>query len=208
MPVTRHHALKFLLLVLACAISAYALCYYWIYHNSSDGFIVKFRTLNPVLVYAHFTGGGLALCLGALQLWSKSGSQLHRWLGRGYCLCVLIGAMGGLYLSFHSHLGLVTGLGFFILAVLWITTTLLALKFALSHQIDAHRRWILRSFALSCAAISLRALLPLLSLVFNFETSYILVAWLSWGINLALIEIYLHYTSTRSSTPTIGNLAS
>ncbi len=208
MPSPRKITLKALLLILACAVTAYALGYYWIYNGSNEGFIVKFRTLNPLLVYAHFIGAGLALTLGALQLWSKRPSHLHRWLGRSYCVCVLIGAIGGVYLSFYSHLGIATGLGFLILAMLWTSTTAIALRFALTHQVEAHRRWILRSFALSCAAISLRVLLPVLSLVFSFETSYILVAWLSWGINLVLVEIYLHYTSTRSRTPTIGNIAS
>ncbi len=65
----------------------------------------------------------------------------------------------------------------------------------------------LRSFALSCAAISLRILLPLLSLVFSFETSYALVAWLSWSINLVIVETYLYYTYTRAKAPIIGSLA-
>ena len=208
LPSLRRHTLKILLLILALAVSAYALGYYWIYSGSDEGFIVKFRTLNPFLVYAHFIGGGLALSLGAIQLWSKRPSRLHRWLGRAYCICVLVGAIGGGYLSFHSHLGAITGLGFFILDVLWIYTTFIALRFALMRQFEAHRRWILRSFALSCAAISLRVLLPLLSLVFSFETSYALVAWLSWSINLVIVEIYLYFTYTRAKAPTFGNLAS
>ena len=208
MPSARHYTFKILLLILALAVTAYALGYYWIYSGSDEGFIVKFRTLNPFLVYAHFIGGGLALSLGAIQLWTKRPSRLHRWLGRAYCLCVLVGAIGGGYLSFYSHLGAITGLGFFIAYVLWIYTTFIALRFAMNRQFDAHRRWILRSFALSCAAISLRILLPSLSLVFSFETSYALVAWLCWSINLVIIEIYLYVTLTRAKAPTTGSLAS
>lgn len=208
MPSARHYAFKALLLILALAVTAYTFGYYWIYSGSDEGLSVKFRTLIPALVYAHFIGGGLALSLGAIQLWSKRPSRLHRWLGRTYCVCVLIGAIGGGYLSFYSHLGAITGLGFFIADVLWIYTTFIALRFAMNRQFDAHRRWILRSFALSCAAISLRILLPLLSLVFSFETSYALVAWLSWSINLVIVETYLYYTYTRATAPTIGSLAS
>jgi uncharacterized membrane protein len=204
----RHYGFKVLLLILALAVTAYALGYYWIYNGSDEGFIVKFRTLNPILLYAHFIGGGLALSLGAIQLWSKRPSRLHRWLGRAYCLCVLVAAIGGGYLSFYSHLGAITGLGFFIADVLWLYTTFIALRFALARQFDAHRRWILRSFALSCAAISLRVLLPSLSLVFSFEISYALVAWLCWSINLVIIEIYLYVTLTRAKAPTTGSLAS
>lgn len=207
-PSARHYAFKVLLLILAFAVTAYAFSIHWIYSGSDNDLVVKFRTLNPFLVYAHFIGGGLALSLGAIQLWSKRPSRLHRWLGRAYCLCVLVGAIGGGYLSFYSHLGAITGLGFFIADVLWIYTTFVALRFAMTRQFDAHRRWILRSFALSCAAISLRVLLPSLSLVFSFETSYALVAWLCWSINLVIIEIYLYVTLTRAKAPTTGSLAS
>ena len=208
MSTAQDYTVKVLLLILAFAVTAYAFSYYWIYSGNDNDLAVKFRTLNPMLVYAHFIGGGLALSVGALQLWSKRPSRLHRWLGRVYCLCVLVGAIGGGYLSFYSYLGPTTGLGFFIADVLWLYTTYIALRFALARQLDAHRRWILRSFALSCAAISLRVLLPALSLVFSFETSYALVAWLCWSLNLVLIEFYLYYTSTRAKALTLGSLNS
>lgn len=208
MSTAQDYTVKVLLLILAFAVTAYAFSYYWIYSGNDNDLAVKFRTLNPMLVYAHFIGGGLALSVGALQLWSKRPSRLHRWLGRVYCLCVLVGAIGGGYLSFYSYLGPTTGLGFFIADVLWLYTTYIALRFALARQFDAHRRWILRSFALSCAAISLRVLLPALSLVFSFETSYALVAWLCWSLNLVLIEFYLYYTSTRAKALTLGSLNS
>lgn len=206
LPRARHYRFKVVLLMFAFAVTAYSLGYHWIYSDSDEGFIAEFRILNPFLLYAHFVGGGLALSLGAIQLWTKRPSRLHRWLGRAYCLCVVAGAMGGAYLSFYSHLGAITGSGFFIAAVLWLCTTFIALRFALARQFEAHRRWILRSFALSCAAISLRVLLPLLSLVFSFETSYALVAWLCWSINLVIIEIYLFYTLTRAKAPITGSL--
>lgn len=208
MSTAQDYTVKVLLLILAFAVTAYAFSYYWIYSGNDNDLAVKFRTLNPMLVYAHFIGGGLALSVGALQLWSKRPSRLHRWLGRVYCLCVLVGAIGGGYLSFYSYLGPTTGLGFFIADVLWLYTTYIALRFALARQFDAHRRWILRSFALSCAAISLRVLLPALSLVFSFETSYALVAWLCWSLNLVLVEFYLYYTSTRAKALTLGSLNS
>ena len=207
-PSARHYAFKVLLLILAFAVTVYALSIHWIYSGSDNDLVVKFRTLNPMLVYAHFIGGGLALSLGAIQLWTKRPSRLHRWLGRIYCVCVLVGAIGGGYLSFYSHLGAITGLGFFIADVLWIYTTFIALRFAMTGRFDAHRRWILRSFALSCAAISLRILLPLLSLLFSFETSYTLVAWLCWSINLLIVETYLYYTVTRAKALTLGSLNS
>lgn len=190
---------KILFSVMALAIGIYGLSHYWIHLNDPNPFMQKFYGLNTLLVYSHFVGGGLALLLGALQIWTTRPSRLHRWLGLSYCSAIAVAAIGGCYLALHTHLGAVTGVGFFIADVLWLVTTGMAIRCAWQHKIAAHRRWILRSLALTGAALSLRLLLPTFNLFFSFETSYILVAWLSWSINLVIIEIYLWaYPRTQS----------
>ena len=52
-----------------------------------------------------------------------------------------------------------------------------------------HRRWMIRSYALTAAAITLRLYLPLLShLGIPFDMSYPVVAWLCWVPNLLFAE--------------------
>jgi uncharacterized membrane protein len=188
------HLPKYIFVVLAILIAAYALSYYW---HSDTPFSVRYQHLNPVGVYSHFIGAGFALLLGGLQVFIKVGSRNHRLLGYGYCLAVTIGCVGGCYLALNAYLGLVTGLGFFIADALWISTTFMAVQRARSGRIRAHRQWIWRSMALTSAGISLRILLPLLSIFFSFNTSYIMVAWFSWIGNLIFVEIYLHHSSLR-----------
>jgi len=194
-------------LLLATIVSCYALGHYWIYLDTTDNFAAKYRSLNLLLVYSHFIGAGMALLLGALQLFIKKGSRLHRRLGLGYCLAVLAGAIGAGYLSFFADGVPWTGLGFFTLDVIWLYVTFRALREAQARNIQSHRRWMIRSLALTAAAISLRLQLPLLMPLWGFEASYLIVAWSSWLGNLAIAESYL-YVTTRTKTHLTGNLSS
>lgn len=188
MPAIALTLVKYLFVFFAVAIAAYALSYYW---HGDNPFNIRYHTLNSLGLYSHFIGAGLALLLGALQLFSSAGSLWHRRLGYSYCLAVAIASAGGFYLSLHAHLGLVTGLGFMIADVLWLSFVGLAIYRISEGDSKAHRRWILRSMALTGAGISLRILLPLLCLVLPFDTSYIIVAWLCWVGNLIAMEVYL-----------------
>lgn len=206
MPVSLQTSFKSLFLLLAIAVSAYALGYDWIYANATQGIAAKFKSLNRFFVYCHLIGGALALSLGAIQLFSKQGSRWHRRLGISYCLAVLIGGIGGGYLSFFADAGPFTGIGFFILAVLWLYSTFMAYSHARARRIEQHRRWIIRSIAITAAAISLRIELPILITFWGFETSYLIVAWSSWIGNLLLAEIYL-YLSSRTLSLSKGNFS-
>ena len=51
---------------------------------------------------------------------------------------------------------------------------------------------MIRSYALTCAAITLRLIVPVgVVLGYSFYEAYIAAAWLCWIINLAAVEIWL-----------------
>lgn len=206
MPASLQTFLRSLFLLLALAISFYALSYDWIYAQATQGIAFKFKSLNRVFVYCHLMGGGLALALCAIQLFSRQGSRWHRRLGISYCCAVLVGGTGGAYLSFFSDLGPSTGVGFFILAMLWFYSTYMAFHYARARQIEQHRIWIIRSLAMTAAAISLRIELLVFLAFWSFETSYLIVAWSSWIGNLILAELYLNRTPRNTIIPK-GNLS-
>ncbi len=151
---------KYIFVLFAVLIATYALSYYW---HSDTPFSTRYHTLNPIGVYSHFIGAGFALLLGGLQVFTKVGSASHRLMGYGYCIAVVVGSIGGCYLALNAYLGWVTGLGFFIADTLWISSTFIAIHHARAGKIRAHRQWMWRSMALTGAGISLRILLPLLS---------------------------------------------
>jgi len=149
------------------------------------------RYLRPLQL--HIAGGIGALLAGPWQFSKKlreHNLNLHRWLGRFYLLEVGIGSTAGFAMALVSEAGLATHLGFGALAGLWFVTGLQAYRMVRRGNIDAHRQWMIRNFALTLAAVTLRNWLPLMlfALHWPFQRSYIIVSWLCWVPNLLVAE--------------------
>jgi uncharacterized membrane protein len=141
----------------------------------------------------HIAGGIGALLAGPWQFSAKLRSRalnLHRWLGRFYLLEVALGSIAGFAMALVSEAGLPTHLGFGILAVLWFFTGLQAWRRIIKGDVIAHREWMIRNFALTLAAVTLRNWLPLFlfGLHWPFPSAYITVSWLCWLPNLVVAE--------------------
>jgi hypothetical protein len=67
---------------------------------------------------------------------------------------------------------------------------------------------MIRSFALTAAAITLRMYLPLV-FVFHwpFSIAYSVIAWLCWIPNVVAVEMYLRYVPTPSGISVPASLA-
>jgi hypothetical protein len=81
-------------------------------------------------------------------------------------------------------------LGFGALAVAWLYTGLRAYLAIRARDVTAHRRWMVRNFSLTFAAVTLRLWLPA-SVVTGipFAIAYPVIAWLCWVPNLVLAEL-------------------
>lgn len=143
----------------------------------------------------HFIGGPLALLVGPFQLLNglrRRRPRLHRTLGWVYAGSVLVGGGAGLVLAFGSYGGLTTHFGFGMLAVLWLAFTATAVWSARRGRYRVHRRFMIRSFALTFGAVTLRAYIPLLLVAgVPFPEIYQTVAWLAWVPNLVVAEMFL-----------------
>jgi hypothetical protein len=75
------------------------------------------------------------------------------------------------------------------LASCWLGCTIAGWRQAVGRDLPAHRRWMIRSYALTLAAVTLRLYLPLsASLGIPFATAYPAIAWLCWIPNLAAAQ--------------------
>jgi uncharacterized membrane protein len=150
---------------------------------------------NPFLIL-HVISAVTALLLGPLQFVRGIRVRmpaLHRATGRIYVLACAIGAPTGLVLALGTTAGPVAAVGFAIPAILWAAFTYLGVRAAVRRRFDAHRQWMLRSYAMTTIAITLRVMLPVSgALGFAFLDAYRVIAWLCWLTNLALVELYLH----------------
>lgn len=157
---------------------------------------------HPIGIYTHIFASIVALLLGPLQFarsLRQKYSALHRWSGRIYLLLgVLVGGAAGLYMAQFAYGGLVSRAGFALLALAWLTTGLMAYLTIRRRDILGHRRWMIRNYALTFAAVTLRIYLGLFFAAgVKFEDFYPLVAWLCWAPNLLLAEWLLIPSARR-----------
>jgi len=154
--------------------------------------------ITPLLFHA---GGGIvALCLGPWGFWAVLRNKylsLHRWMGRIYLLAVLVGGIAGVYLAATAFGGLPARIGFGMLGVLWLGTGAMAYLRIRRGNVQVHREWMIRNYALTFAAVMLRIWLPVFSaLGYGFPEAYIAVAWVSWVPNLFVAEMIIRLGKT------------
>lgn len=181
-----------LMTVLSVAIAGYAFVFFAAEPNPT--LAAKFRGM-PVAGYSHVFGSAIALLVGPAQLHPRlraRWSALHRVLGRIYVAAVFVGGVSGGVLALHADHGPIAQTGFAMLALAWLVTTTLALVAIRRRDIERHRHWIVLSFALTFAAVTLRLYLPIGMgvLGLEFPTVYRGVAWLCWVPNLVAVAVY------------------
>jgi uncharacterized membrane protein len=159
-------------------------------------------TERPIALLLHVSFAPIALALSPFQMIIGLRARrpaLHRWMGRITASAIVISALAGLVLAAGAFVDRpVAGLGFGLLSIFWITATLFAVYFAMIRDIDRHRRWMVRSFTLTLAALTLRLQLPLIMGFgeIDYAAASQVVAWLCWVPNLIIAE-YLLSDRTR-----------
>ena len=180
-----------LMTALALIIAAYAIALLFIPGMRAPFLRQSFVTV-PLAAYLHLAGSGLALALGPFQLNARLRNRLlrvHRWLGRTYVISVMLGGSAALALATMSEAGLATHVGFGLLAVLWLFTTGNAYRHIRAGDRVSHRRWMIRSYALTFAAVTLRIYLPLSQVAgIPFDPAYQAISWFCWVPNLIVAE--------------------
>lgn len=152
-------------------------------------------------LYVHIVTACTALALGPLQFVARlrrSRPGLHRGVGRVYLVAVALGAASGLAIVPVNSAGLVGVFGFGTLAVLWLVTGYRALRAIRGGDVAAHQAWMIRGYALTFAAVTLRLWLGLLmgaQLALGaapdaaFANAYAAVPFLCWLPNLLVAEL-------------------
>ncbi|MEO1405473.1 MAG: DUF2306 domain-containing protein [Pseudomonadota bacterium] len=123
----------------------------------------------------------------------------HRWIGVTYCVCIWISAVTGVALASANTRGIIAQMGFGGLGITWFTTTWLAYTTARAKDIVSHRRWMLRSYAVTLAVVSIRPMF-LIDVPFGLSTDdwYRMVTWLCWVPNLLIAETYIRITKPNA----------
>ena len=181
--------------VLALGVALYAVVAYGLFPLGAlvhPDMKSAFQT-HAIGIYLHVFASIAALALGPLQFSNRlcqARPALHRWSGRIYLsIGVLIGGASGLYIAQFAFGGWMARSGFSALALCWLFTGFMAYRAIRRGDIQNHRRWMRRNFALTFAAVTLRIYLGLsVAAGIQFEQVYPVIAWLCWVPNLFFVE--------------------
>lgn len=183
-----------LMTFLAIGVGGYALAMSLMPELRQDFVANMFRD-HTLSAWAHLMGGGIALITGAFQFSKKLRSSkpaVHRWMGRLYVLCCLASGLSALHMALTTPGGLAAQFGFALLAIAWLMSTAMAVIRIRQRNVLLHQQWMVRSYALTLAAVSLRIYLPLaLGNGMPFESVYPAIAWLCWVPNLVIAEWFI-----------------
>jgi len=144
--------------------------------------------------YVHVFFSVLTLLAGFTQfsaVFLQRYRPLHRILGRVYAANVLfINVPAGLVMAIYANGGLLGKAAFLILDLLWFWFTLKAILDARNGDFAGHRDFMIRSYALTLSALTLRTWNLILSYGTDLpeETVYLMNAWLGFVPNLLVAE--------------------
>ncbi len=145
--------------------------------------------------YLHVFTAIAALLPGAVQF-SKwvlhRHPRVHRAAGWTYAATVLLLAgPSALVMGFYANGGVPARISFVLLGAAWIFTTGQALRAVFARRYAVHGAWMIRSYALTVSAITLRFYawgIDVLHIPIRPVAQYVLIAWLSWVPNLLVAE--------------------
>lgn len=160
--------------------------------------------------YIHISSAVLVIAAGLTQFSKIVMFQYPKWhrnIGKMYVfLVLLVAGPSGLVMAFYGNGGFWARFAFISQAVLWWGFTYKAYQTIRKGAVQTHGKYMLRSYAMTLSAISLRAATYLVSdwklrngitcpnstyHLLCYPDFYILVAWLSWVINLIVAEVLI-----------------
>ncbi|MED4130020.1 DUF2306 domain-containing protein [Shouchella miscanthi] len=191
------------------------IAFMWILHTASKNFIVdpefttflgnkeaKLANVNlwKVMIQIHILLAIVALITGPLGLSKRVRNKtpfLHRWNGKIYILSILLNMIPGYYVSFFANGGFFSIVGFLTLNTLWLVTTIKGYLFIKKKQIRHHRKWMLRSFMLTYANLTIYVVVAIFhnALGVDYGVAYTLAVWSSFTFNLVISEMLIHKTN-------------
>eukprot|EP01084_Bolivina_argentea_P227363 383988_1 len=167
---------------LICLIACYMCFFFALPWYSFSDYVLSWSwnhyAQERVAVFMHITVGFWPMLLGVFQLCGplrRKYISLHRWFGRIYVIFGAISIFCGLYMATNAAGGFATRLAFFMIGILWVLTTMIAVYYIRicklndkQFRIKHHRIWMMRSYAIMFGVATQRIWLPF----FQFGLGY------------------------------------
>lgn len=149
----------------------------------------------PGIFKIHMVASGLGLILLPCILLLRHRPSLHRVLGRLGAGLLFVGAVTSLPSALESEAVPVARLGFLAQGVLCLVFLVGGVRAIWRRDFQRHAQLMMRMGALVSGAVVLRALMAVaMTLGWPFNSTYAALAWLSWGLPLAMV---MHWPQVR-----------
>ena len=152
------------------------------------------NTIWKIAFYVHVFSSIFVLLAGFTQFSNyilAKHKNIHRWLGRFYAYNIfLINFPAGMIMAIYANGFFPSKMAFITLDCLWFWFTLKAVIEIRRKNVKEHKNYMIRSYALTCSAITLRTWKLILSNLFTIDpmTLYMIDAWLGFVPNLLFAE--------------------
>jgi uncharacterized membrane protein len=166
---------------------------------------------STVGIGLHFAAGGVILALGFMQLLNvirQRAPAVHRWLGRIYVTAGASAGVGGLvFIGVTGTIGgLAMNIGFGLYGVLMVLCAVQTYRYAHRRELDTHRKWAIRLFALAIGSWLYRMeygfwflMTHKLGHTHNFHGPFdVVMAFFFYIPNLLVAEAYLRGRSEQA----------
>lgn len=211
MPLRTLRALLWCLLVFYCSVLMLLITLPYLSFKLNIDFLVTKQSIIHLkhwryAFYFHILTSVFVLLAGATQFsayFLRRFRKAHRLIGKMYVFIILfVSGPAALVMSWYANGTVLAKSSFVLLSFLWILFTALAFYFALKKNFARHRNFMIRSYALTLSAITLRlyALLIPHFMHINGRDEYALISWASWTLNLLVAEGIIYFSRKKPIT--------
>jgi Predicted membrane protein (DUF2306) len=197
--IMKNQILYWIVAFLAIGVAGYSIYGYLILEPGSTvtKAMMSVYQSHKITIMLHAFFASIALTIGVPQFNSKFRTKFPRLnlICRNiYFGSVIIGSITGLLLAFTAQGGLVNLFGFGLLAIIWMYSCIKSILSLRNNDMESFRIWIVRNYALTFAAVTLRIYLGLFFATLGyakFDYFYPTLGFLCWVPNLIFCEWFL-----------------
>lgn len=168
------------------------------------------------ILSAHVVLGAVAMTTACFQIWPAFRARhpkAHRVMGRVYVLGgVIPGSLLAVTVGAVSPFGPIVRVANVLMGILWLAVTVAGFRAARARRFGDHRRWMIRSFALTFAIITTRVISAVAAVAlyggdpdlataplsdFRVQTFTGIGVWLGFTLHLGLAQLWLDRRNRR-----------
>ena len=162
---------------------------------------------NPLATWMHVVPGLIFLIVGPLQFSRTIRARwirLHRILGRVFIVTgvFLVVISFGIVFMFPTIGGVVTAVANFTFGLLLIFALIKAFLHVRRREINLHREWMIRAFAIGLGASTIRLFIVAFVGIANAQIEEIfgISFWMGFTLNLLVAELWIRHIRAQNKT--------